>query len=130
MESPLARIREERGYTTRSLAQRLGMSPNTISEIERGVTVPNADTLRRLADALNTTMDALWPSEKERKHHVLNDITSSAASLYDGGWRASDRDQLTAEYNLPDEDADALCAALADMESSAPEVTRAERKKK
>lgn len=43
MESPLARIREERGYTTRSLAQRLGISPNTISEIERGVTIPNAD---------------------------------------------------------------------------------------
>ena len=45
---------------------------------------------------------------------MLKDIESSAAALYDGGWRAEDRDQLIAEYNLDAEDADAICARLAE----------------
>ena len=39
----------------------------------------------------------------------------SAASLYDGGWRAEDRDQLIGEYNLTAEEADELCKELAEM---------------
>lgn len=45
---------------------------------------------------------------------MLKDIESSAASLYDGGWRAEDRDQLIAEYSLDAEDADAICERLAE----------------
>ena len=45
---------------------------------------------------------------------VLKDIESSAAALYDGGWRAEDRDQLIAEYDLDPEDADAICERLAE----------------
>ena len=39
----------------------------------------------------------------------------SAASLYDGGWRAEDRDQLIEEYNLTEEEADEICRELADL---------------
>lgn len=39
----------------------------------------------------------------------------SAASLYDGGWRAEDRDQLIDEYNLTADEADELCKELADL---------------
>ena len=35
-----------------------------------------------------------------------------AASLYDGGWRASDRAQLMEEYSLTDDEADVICAHL------------------
>ena len=45
---------------------------------------------------------------------MLKDIESSAAALYDGGWKAGDRDQLIAEYNLDAEDADAICERLAE----------------
>ena len=37
----------------------------------------------------------------------------SAASLYDGGWRAEDRDQLIDEYNLTADEADDICKELA-----------------
>ena len=37
----------------------------------------------------------------------------SAASLYDGGWRAEDRDQLISEYDLTAEEADDICKELA-----------------
>lgn len=40
----------------------------------------------------------------------------SAASLYDGGWRAEDRDQLIDEYNLTEEEADDICKGLAEIE--------------
>ena len=50
---------------------------------------------------------------------MLKDVTSSAAALYDGGWRAEDRDRLIAEYDLTEDEADILCAELEDME---PEI--------
>ena len=43
----------------------------------------------------------------------------SAASLYDGGWRAEDRDQLIEEYNLTEEEADEICRGLAEVEEEA-----------
>lgn len=40
------------------------------------------------------------------------DDWTSAAALYDGGWRAEDRDELVAEYGLSEEEADAICEDL------------------
>ena len=37
----------------------------------------------------------------------------SAASLYDGGWRAEDRDQMISEYGLTADEADDICKELA-----------------
>ena len=48
---------------------------------------------------------------------MLKDIESSAAALYDGGWRASDRDDLMTEYDLTMEEADAVCEKLAEYEN-------------
>ena len=39
-----------------------------------------------------------------------------AAALYDGGWRAEDRDELVAEYDLSEEEADAICEDLRRMD--------------
>ena len=47
---------------------------------------------------------------------MLKDVSSSAAALYDGGWRSADADQLHTEYNLTEEETQELCAALADLE--------------
>lgn len=47
---------------------------------------------------------------------MLKDISSSAAALYDGGWRSTDADQLCAEYSLTEEETQELCKALADIE--------------
>ena len=42
----------------------------------------------------------------------------SAAALYDGGWRAEDRDQLISEYDLTAEEADELVEELAAIEAN------------
>lgn len=41
------------------------------------------------------------------------DVTSIAAVLYDGGWRADDYDQLVSEYHLTRKQAEAICNKLA-----------------
>lgn len=48
---------------------------------------------------------------------MIVDVESSAAALYDGGWRAEDRVQLMEEYALTDDEADALCAELERIQS-------------
>ena len=48
----------------------------------------------------------------------ISDIATSAAALYDGGWRAEDRDQLITEYDLAPEDAEAICELLKDIEEA------------
>lgn len=47
----------------------------------------------------------------------MRDYTATAASLYDGGWRAEDREQLVQEYNLTAEEAYEICKLLEEMEA-------------
>lgn len=44
------------------------------------------------------------------------DITSMAAALYDGGWRAEDKGDLIAEYDLTSDEATEICEVLATYE--------------
>jgi len=46
---------------------------------------------------------------------MIKDILSSAAALYDGGWRSEDREELIQEYNLTEEEVNILCDALLDI---------------
>lgn len=46
----------------------------------------------------------------------MKDYITSAAALYDGGWRAEDKEQLIQEYGLTEEEADKLTERLADLE--------------
>ena len=39
-------------------------------------------------------------------------IADIAASLYDGGWRAADREQMIEEYELTEDEADGICELL------------------
>lgn len=46
------------------------------------------------------------------KNFSLTDVSSSAAALFDGGWRSTDAEQLKSEYDLTDEEVSALVVAL------------------
>lgn len=43
-------------------------------------------------------------------------VSDAAASLYDGGWRPWDRGELKIEYNLTDDETDAIAYQLAEYE--------------
>lgn len=47
----------------------------------------------------------------------MRDYESMAAALYDGGWRADDKDQLKAEYDLTDDDVEQIVNLLATYEA-------------
>jgi transcriptional regulator with XRE-family HTH domain len=53
-------LRERLGLSMRGLAEQCGLSPNTISLIERGVTSPSVSTLHRLATALRVPITAFF----------------------------------------------------------------------
>lgn len=59
----IRRMREARGMTQLRLAQILGTTEDAVSRYERGASTPGADRLRDIADALNVSMDDLWPKK-------------------------------------------------------------------
>jgi transcriptional regulator with XRE-family HTH domain len=52
----LEALRHEHRYSIRRLAERAGVSASLISDVERGKVEPSISTLKRLADALGTTL--------------------------------------------------------------------------
>ena len=61
-ENPVRIWREHRGLTAAELARRANVSNAHISAIETGASTGSVQTLRRIADALDTTIDTLVPS--------------------------------------------------------------------
>lgn len=47
---------------------------------------------------------------------MIKDVENSAAALYDGGWRAEDKDELQKEYDLTNEETEEICRELERME--------------
>ena len=59
MGEHLRQARQQRGLTLRELAQRLGVSPSMISQIETGRASPSVSTLYALATELGVSLDDL-----------------------------------------------------------------------
>ena len=47
---------------------------------------------------------------------MIKDYEASAAALYNGGWKAEDREQLIEGYELTSEEADKICELLEEYE--------------
>ena len=58
-ENPVRVWREYRGLSASELARRASVSNAHIAAIESGASTGSAQTLRRIADALDTTIDTL-----------------------------------------------------------------------
>lgn len=43
------------------------------------------------------------------------EIEQSARALFDGGWRAEDKEQIIAEYDLTEQEAVEICGWLEEM---------------
>lgn len=56
-DSTLAQLRSERGMTQRELAARVGCYPKDISRWENGVRTPGAESLAKLAAALDCSCE-------------------------------------------------------------------------
>lgn len=58
-DSPLARIRMERGLTQGQLADRIGCRQKDVSRWESGARAPGTSSLLKLSSALGCTMEEL-----------------------------------------------------------------------
>lgn len=81
----LREVREHRELTQGELATRARLQPSAISHFETGTRKPSFDNLRRLADALDVTIDFLLGRVNDFKefvgtdtlHRHYNELTSS-----------------------------------------------------
>ncbi len=64
-------LREQRGLSQRELAAASGLSPNALSQIERGTVSPNVSTLNQLADALGIHITAFFETTPLRQRVVF-----------------------------------------------------------
>lgn len=60
IEIVLYKIRAEKGYSDRRLAEKSGISKSEINNIENGKRSPTLDTLKKLADALGCRIEDLY----------------------------------------------------------------------
>src|SRR5512139_1118623 len=67
----LQTLREARGMSQRRLAAASGLSPNALSQIERGNVSPSVSTLNRLAAALGVPITAFFATSEARQNIVF-----------------------------------------------------------
>lgn len=66
MKNNLKRIRTKKKLTLMEIAVSVGVQPSTILNYERGVRNPDIQTARNIAEALEASVDQIWPPEKVR----------------------------------------------------------------
>jgi transcriptional regulator with XRE-family HTH domain len=67
----LADLRKEHRYSIRALAGRANVSASLISDVERGKVEPSISTLKRVADALGTTLTYFFSNPSESNGRVV-----------------------------------------------------------
>jgi transcriptional regulator with XRE-family HTH domain len=82
--SKIRELREHRGFSLRALAEVCGVSPNTVSLIERGLSSPSVDTLQRLATGLGVPIVSLFETGEAPARLVLTKSTERMRSRSPG----------------------------------------------
>jgi transcriptional regulator with XRE-family HTH domain len=81
----IAKIRNDREITQERLAELTNVTPETISRLERGVSIPSIKTLEKISQALHTSLkdifDFEYLEEPDKSDAVENEIARLIASL-------------------------------------------------
>lgn len=78
----IAALRKKAGMTQQSLADALYVTRQTISKWEKNLSVPDADALVRLADALDTTVQNLL-GQAEEAAAAPSDVAAALSRIND-----------------------------------------------
>jgi len=76
----LKRLRVSQGMTTTALAEKAGVSPGLISQVEKGQTTPLLDTLGAISEALNTSV-SYFLMEQEDVQDLLATLNADVMEL-------------------------------------------------
>lgn len=67
-------LRKEKGFSQKELAEKLGIHPVNMTKLEHGQNMPSVDTLIKLAELFNVSIDYLVSDEmKNRESTILKD---------------------------------------------------------
>ena len=75
-------LRKKRGLTQASFAERLFVTPQAVSQWERGITIPDTDKLADIADVLHTTVSKLTGGETTGQDWIIADSLFSPEHMY------------------------------------------------
>jgi transcriptional regulator with XRE-family HTH domain len=85
--SQIRALRQQRGFTQRELAGRAGMVQEAISTLETAAHSPTVRTLKRIADALDVTLEVRFvPSTRGTRMDRLDEIEARANAAAPGPW--------------------------------------------
>ena len=76
-------LRKKQGMSQQSLAEAVFVTRQTISKWEKNLSVPDADALLRLADALDTTVQVLLGQSEETESAPPSDIAAALSRIND-----------------------------------------------
>ena len=77
----LKRLRIEKGYTQETLAAELHVVRQTVSKWEKGLSVPDAEMLVRIAETLDVSVNALLGAELPQEEAQRNEIAEQLARI-------------------------------------------------
>lgn len=77
----IRKVREEKGYTLKVVAQKAGVSESLVSQIERNHVSPAIDTLLNLADVLDINLEYLF--EEYRRARPVSIIRANERPVID-----------------------------------------------
>ena len=78
----IQKLRKKQGLTQASLAKRLFVTPQAVSQWERDITIPDTDKLADIAAALHTTVNKLTDGEATGQDWTIADALFSPEHMY------------------------------------------------
>ena len=76
----LKTIRKEKGFTQEELAIKIGVVRQTVSKWEKGLSVPDADALSRIADVLEVSVSELLGADSTSEEN-RNEVAEQLAKI-------------------------------------------------
>ena len=61
----IATLRKEKKMTQSDLAQKMNVTDKAVSKWERGISLPDVETISKLADVLEVSVEELFKSKKK-----------------------------------------------------------------
>ncbi len=100
----IKKARTNAGVTQAELAERLGITPQAVSQYERGIKNPKLETIRRIAEALGVLVPDLYP-EGMQAMPILDWMESKGIPIVSGPSEAywESLKQTKAEQNSKEE---------------------------
>ena len=74
-------LRDQRGLTQKELADLIEMGNTTIANYEKGFRTPKKNTLFKIANALNVTIDDLFPILKQSDNSIIESVEEILSQL-------------------------------------------------